>query len=46
VLLLLAGTVPVMTFIVERWMQREYIAPALATPAQAVPAEPAEKARS
>ena len=30
VLLLLAGTVPVMTFIVERWMMRTYIAPALA----------------
>jgi integral membrane protein len=30
VLLLLAGTVPVMTFIVERWMTRTYINPALA----------------
>jgi integral membrane protein len=30
VLLLLAGTVPIMTFFVERWMQRKYIAPALA----------------
>ena len=30
ILLLLAGTVPVMTFVVERWMQRTYIAPALA----------------
>jgi integral membrane protein len=30
ILLLLAGTVPVMTFFVERWMQRTYIAPALA----------------
>jgi integral membrane protein len=30
VLLLLAGTIPVMTFYVERWMQRKYIAPALA----------------
>jgi integral membrane protein len=30
VLLLLAGTVPVMTFVVERWMERNYIAPALA----------------
>jgi integral membrane protein len=29
VLLLLAGTIPVMTFIVERWMMRTYIAPAL-----------------
>jgi integral membrane protein len=30
VLLLLAGTVPVMTFIVEAWMRRNYINPALA----------------
>ena len=30
VVLLLAGTIPVMTFFVERWMQRTYIAPALA----------------
>jgi integral membrane protein len=30
VLLLLAGTIPVMTFYVERRMQRKYIAPALA----------------
>jgi integral membrane protein len=29
-LLLLAGTVPIMTFFVERWMNRTYIAPALA----------------
>jgi integral membrane protein len=27
--LLLAGTVPVMTFVVERWMTRRFIAPAL-----------------
>jgi integral membrane protein len=30
VVLLLAGTVPIMTFFVERWMNRTYIAPALA----------------
>jgi integral membrane protein len=30
ILLLLAGTVPIMTFVVERWMMRTYIAPALA----------------
>ncbi|MGH3250297.1 MAG: DUF3817 domain-containing protein [Trebonia sp.] len=30
VLLLLAGTIPIMTFLVERWMRRTYIAPALA----------------
>jgi integral membrane protein len=29
VILLLAGTVPVMTFVVERWMTREYIDPAM-----------------
>lgn len=38
VVLLLAGTVPVMTFVVERWMTREYINPALA--AASAPAEP------
>ena len=38
VILLLAGTIPVMTFIVERWMTREYINPALAAGAQS--AEP------
>ena len=37
ILLLLAGTVPVMTFFVERWMMRKYIAPGLA--ADAAPAE-------
>jgi integral membrane protein len=30
ILLLLAGTVPIMTFFVERWMTRSYINPALA----------------
>jgi hypothetical protein len=35
---LLAGTVPIMTFIVERWITRRYINPALATQPQA--AEP------
>jgi integral membrane protein len=30
ILLLLAGTIPVMTFFVERWMMRTYITPALA----------------
>jgi integral membrane protein len=39
--LLLAGTVPVMTFVVERWVTRRYIAPALAAarPATAAPAK-------
>lgn len=41
VVLLLAGTVPVMTFIVERWMTRRYINPALAQqPPQAAPVSP------
>ena len=31
--LLLAGIVPVMTFVVERWMMRTYITPALAASA-------------
>ena len=45
VLLLLAGTIPVLTFVVERWMTRRYINPALeaaesaAAPA-AAPAQP------
>jgi integral membrane protein len=41
VLLLLAGTIPVMTFFVERWMMRAYITPALAAesaPSQQQPA--------
>ena len=33
VLVLLAGTIPVLTFVVERWMVRRYIAPALAADA-------------
>ncbi len=39
VIMLLAGTVPIMTFIVERWITRRYINPARAGQAQA--AEPA-----
>ena len=38
VIMLLAGTVPIMTFIVERWITRRYITPALA--GQAETAEP------
>ena len=37
VLLLLAGTVPIMTFVVERWMTRTYIRPALAAESAQVP---------
>jgi integral membrane protein len=33
VILLLAGTIPVLTFVVERWMTRRYIDPALAAAA-------------
>ena len=36
VIMLLAGTIPVMTFIVERWVTRRFITPALAEQAQAV----------
>jgi integral membrane protein len=34
-ILLLAGTIPVMTFVVERWATRRFIRPALAAPAPA-----------
>ena len=34
VIMLLAGTIPVMTFIVERWVTRRFINPALAAPAE------------
>jgi integral membrane protein len=34
VIMLLAGTIPIMTFIVERWITRRFIDPALADPAQ------------
>jgi integral membrane protein len=33
VILLLAGTIPVLTFVVERWVTRRYINPALAAAA-------------
>jgi integral membrane protein len=36
-LLLLAGTIPVLTFVVERWMTRAYINPALAAEAAGEP---------
>ena len=41
VLMLLAGTVPIMTFIVERWIPRRFIDPALA--GQAEQAEPVSR---
>src|SRR5258708_12769953 len=48
VLVLLAGTIPVLTFVVERWVTRRYINPALAAdsplgppgPSPAAPAPP------
>jgi integral membrane protein len=40
ILLLLAGTVPVLTFFVERWMNRTYIAPALAAESAPSPQQP------
>ena len=41
VIMLLAGTVPVMTFIVERWVTRRFINPALAEqPQSAQPVRP------
>jgi integral membrane protein len=38
VIMLLAGTIPIMTFIVERWVTRRFINPALAEQPQ--PAQP------
>jgi integral membrane protein len=44
--LLLAGTVPVMTFVVERWITRRYIAPALAAAAAGPASAPAPRAKA
>jgi integral membrane protein len=41
VIMLLAGTIPIMTFIVERWITRQFINPALA----ALPAQPSQPVR-
>ena len=42
VIMLLAGTIPIMTFIVERWVTRRFIHPALGRGSgQAQPATPA-----
>jgi integral membrane protein len=43
ILLLLAGTVPIMTFVVERWMMRRYITPALAAEASPAPQQPVSR---
>ena len=47
VIVLLAGTIPVLTFVVERWVTRRYINPALAAarPGPPPPAEPAPPAQ-
>jgi integral membrane protein len=42
VLLLLAGTIPVLTFVVERWLTHRYIEPALAA-ADAAPQQPVSR---
>lgn len=44
VIVLLAGTIPVLTFVVERWVTRTYIDPALAASA-GQPAVPASATR-
>jgi integral membrane protein len=41
ILLLLAGTIPVLTFVVERWMTRRYITPALLAAEEGATAAPA-----
>jgi integral membrane protein len=38
IIVLLAGTIPILTFVVERWISRRYITPALAPAAPASPA--------
>jgi integral membrane protein len=43
ILLLLAGTVPIMTFVVERWMMRAYITPALAAETALLPQQPVRR---
>jgi integral membrane protein len=43
ILLLLAGTIPILTFFVERWMNRTYIAPALAAEASPSPQQPVSR---
>jgi hypothetical protein len=43
--MLLAGTVPIMTFIVERWVTRRFINPALGEgPGRSQPTAPASRA--
>jgi integral membrane protein len=43
-IMLLAGTIPILTFVVERWVTRRYINPALGKgPGQARPAAPVSR---
>jgi integral membrane protein len=46
VIVLLAGTIPVLTFVVERWVTRRYINPALAAAGKAPPKAPGPRADS
>jgi integral membrane protein len=43
ILLLLAGTIPILTFFVERWMNRTYIGPALAAESVPSPQQPVSR---
>jgi integral membrane protein len=43
ILLLLAGTIPILTFFVERWMNRTYIVPALAAESAPSPQQPVSR---
>jgi integral membrane protein len=40
VIMMLAGTIPVMTFVVERWVNRSFITPALAAETASAPQQP------
>jgi integral membrane protein len=40
VIMMLAGTIPVMTFVVERWVNRSFIQPALAAETTTAPQQP------
>jgi integral membrane protein len=46
IIVLLAGTIPVLTFVVERWVTRRYINPALAAAAAGRPGPGAPRAPS
>jgi integral membrane protein len=46
IIVLLAGTIPVLTFVVERWVTRRYINPALAAAAAGRPGPGAARAPS